>query len=235
MIKSRNILMSALALLIASLWCQEAAAQRGAGGGTTAPPTLHAPDSPQKAPDAEGFLPRWLILEPINIGNQQTENASKAAVKVEYFPNQLTVMPHDGDKVTVGSQELAWHAMDTINYNVNLYIFANALKKSPASALFWAVTVVNCPQDMPNVRLAIGSNASSVWWINGQEVAGIYGDRQTVVDDGVSKRLTLKKGRNVVRCAVINGSGATDFCARFLDAEDKPLTGFTVTLSEDGK
>ena len=95
MIKSRDILKSALALLVASLWCQEAAAQRGAGGGTTAPSTLHAPDSPQKAPDAEGFLPRWLILEPINIGNQQTENASKAAVKVEYFPNQLTVMPHD--------------------------------------------------------------------------------------------------------------------------------------------
>src|ERR1039458_8335138 len=117
MIKSRDILKSALALLVASLWCQEAAAQRGAGGGTTAPSPLHAPDSPQKAPDAEGFLPRWLILEPINIGNQQTENASKAAVKVEYFPNQLTVMPHDGDKVTVGSQELTWHALDTTVYN----------------------------------------------------------------------------------------------------------------------
>jgi len=235
MIKSRNILISALALLVASLCCQEAAAQRGAGRGTTAPPTLRAPDSPQKAPDAEGFLQRWLILEPINIGNQQTENASKAAVKVEYFPSQLTVMPHDWDKVTVGSQELTWHAEDTVNYNVNLYIFANALNKSPAEALFWAVTVVNCPQDMPNVRLAIGSNASSVWWLNGQEVACVYGDRQTVVDDGVSKRLTLKKGPNVLRCAVINGSGATDFCARFLDEEGKPLKGFTLSVGDVAK
>ena len=235
MIKSRNILMSALALLIGSVWCDEAVAQRGAGRGTTAPATLHAPDSPQKAPDAEGFLPRWLVLEPINIGNQQTENASKAAAKVEYFPNQLTVMPHDGDKVMVGSQELTWHAVDTIHYNVNLYLFANALNKSPAGALFWAVTVVNCPQDMPNVRLAIGSNASSVWWVNGQEVAGIYGDRQTVVDDGVSKRLTLRKGPNIVRCAVINGSGATDFCARFLDEEGKPLKELALSLGDAGK
>ena len=83
---------------------------------------------------------------------------------------------------------------------------------------------------MSGVRLAIGSNAASVWWVNGQEVIGIYGDRQTVIDDGVSKRLTLKKGPNIVRAAIVNGGGATDFCARFLDADDKPLKGFTVRL-----
>lgn len=85
-------------------------------------------------------------------------------------------------------------------------------------------------EEMRDVRLTIGSNAASVWWINGQEVIGIYGDRQTVIDDGVSKRLTLKKGPNIIRCVVINGEGATDFCARFLDAREKPLKGFTVSL-----
>ena len=34
---------------------------------------------------------------------------------------------------------------------------------------------------------------------------GIYGDRQTVIDDGVSKRLTLKRGPNIVRAAIVNG------------------------------
>ena len=85
---------------------------------------------------------------------------------------------------------------------------------------------------MQDVRLAIGSNAASVWWVNGKEVAAIYGDRQTVIDDGVSKRLTLQKGPNVVRAAIINAGGATDFCARFLDAEDKPLKAFTVGLGD---
>jgi hypothetical protein len=229
MITLRTILIPASAVLAATVLFAVGGVPGEPG---RVPATFERPDSPTKAPRADGFLQRWLILEPISIGNQQTENASKAAAKVEYFPNQLTVMPHDGDKVTVGSQELTWHAVDTINYNVNLYIFANALNKSPAGALFWAVTVVNCPQDMPNVRLAIGSNASSVWWINGQEVVGIYGDRQTVVDDGVSKRLTLKKGPNVVRCAVINGSGATDFCARFLDSTGKPINGLTISLTD---
>jgi hypothetical protein len=60
---------------------------------------------------------------------------------------------------------------------------------------------------------------------------GIYGDRQTVIDDGVSKRLTLNKGPNVVRAVIVNGGGATDFCARFLDSDDKPLNGFTVNLA----
>jgi hypothetical protein len=71
-----------------------------------------------------------------------------------------------------------------------------------------------------------------VWWVNGKEVIGIYGDRQTVIDDGVSKRLTLNQGPNVVRAAIVNGGGATDFCARFLDAEDRPLKEITVSLRE---
>ena len=35
-----------------------------------------------------------------------------------------------------------------------------------------------------------------------------------------------------MRAAIINGGGATDFCARFLDADDKPLKTFTVSLAE---
>ncbi|PWT91891.1 MAG: sialate O-acetylesterase [Blastocatellia bacterium] len=84
---------------------------------------------------------------------------------------------------------------------------------------------------MHDVRLAIGSNAASVWWVNGKEVIDIYGDRQTVIDDGVSKRLTLNKGINVVRAAIVNGGGATDFCARFLDSQDKPIKDITVNLN----
>lgn len=197
-----------------------------------APPvTLTPPASPLKAPDAQGFIPRWLLLEPI-AANGLSDSAVQAIVKKEYFPNQLTVVPHDGDKVTVGDAQLTWHAVDTKLYNVNLYHFAHALGKPTSNVLFWAVTVVNCPQEIPGVRLAIGSNAASVWWVNGKEVIGIYGDRQTVIDDGVSKRLTLHKGPNIVRAAIVNGGGATDFCARFLDAEDKPLKGYTVTLGE---
>ena len=192
-------------------------------------PTLMSPASPEKAPDPDGFIQRWLLLEPIS-ANGLTDSAVQAAVNKPYFPNQFTFVPHDGEKVAVGPTELTWHAVDTRNYNVNLHHFARALGKPTSDVLFWAVTIVNCPREMRDVRLAIGSNAASVWWVNGKEAAGIYGDRQTVIDDGVSKRLTLQKGPNIVRAAVVNGGGATDFCARFLDGEDRPIKAFTVSV-----
>ena len=222
----RRTVATALALITATVLTATAAES------TVRPPapSLERPASAEKAPNADGFIQRWLILEPIPSNTALTDNAVKESVRKDYFPNQLSAVPHDGDKVTVANRELTWHAVDTKEYNVNLYHFAYARNKPTSFVLFWAVTIVNCPEEMRDVRLAIGSNAASVWWVNGQEVIGIYGDRQTVIDDGVSKRVTLKKGANIVRCAVINGGGATDFCARFLDADDKPLKRFTLSV-----
>lgn len=227
-----NIRMPALVILSGAALLAMAAAAGCAARSPVSSPTYTV--SAGKALHADGFIQRWLILEPIG-ANGLTDSAVQTAVKKEYFPNQLSVIPHDGDTVTVGDRELAWHAVDTNEYNINLYYFAYGLGKPTSNVLFWAATIVNCPQEMPGVRLAIGSNAASVWWVNDQEVIGIYGDRQTVIDDGVSKRLTLKRGPNVVRGAIINGGGATDFCVRFLDGEDKPLKGFTVGVNNTGK
>lgn len=193
-------------------------------------PALCALFSLTAAAPSDGFIQRWLLLEPIPTNGQLTQSAVRAAVAAEYFPDQLTVVPHDGNTVTAGGATLTWHLVDTTDYNVNLYHFAYALKRPTSNVLFWAVTVVDSPREMPGVRLAIGSNAASIWWVNGTEVIGLYNDRQTVIDDGVSKRLTLRKGANVVRAAVINGGGATDFCARFVDADGVPIRDLRVNL-----
>ncbi len=231
MITLRNSLLPGIVVISSSAFFATAAAP---ASGTARPPapSLARPVSAEKSPDAEGFLQRWLILEPIPVSGQLTDSAVQATVKKEYFPNQLAVIPHDGQTVALNGTNFTWHAVDTKEYNVNLYHFAYAIDKPTSYVLFWAVTIVNCPEEMTGVRLAVGSNAASVWWVNGQEVIGIYGDRQTVIDDGVSKRLTLKKGPNVVRCAVINAGGATDFCARFLDMDEKPLKRVTLSVGE---
>ncbi len=215
-------------VVVLSGWAILAAAT---GDGTRLWDHLTRAGSGAKAPNAKGFIQRWVILDPIG-SNGDTQNAVQAAVKTESFPNQLGVVPRDGEKVTVNGETLTWHGVDTDEYNVNLYYLASAFGKTCNNALFWVVAVVNCPEERPGVRLAIGSNSASVWWVNGQEVIGIYGDRQTVVDDGVSKRLTLRPGVNVIRGAVVNRSGAADFCARFLDREDRPLKGFTVSAGD---
>jgi hypothetical protein len=200
------------------------------GGAASVPAsTLSPPKTAEMKPAPDGFIRRWLVLEPIATTGL-TDSIVQAAVKKGPFVTELSAVPGDGEKVNVESAQLTWHAVDTSNYNLNLFHFARSLDKNTSNVLFWVVTVVHAPREIRDVRLAIGSNAASVWWVNGQEVIGIYGDRQTVIDDGVSKRLTLKKGPNVIRAAVVNGGGATDFCARILDASDKPLTDFVVNL-----
>jgi len=233
--KTPSLLIALSILLIAS--AINIAETSGQSGNRSVPsalkqaPTLASPSTPTKAPDDEGFIRRWLVLEPIG-ANGLTDREVQAAVRKEHFPNQFSIIPRDGDTVRVEGSDLTWHAVDLRLYNVNLYHFAYALGKPTSNVLFWAVTVVDCLDEMKDVRLAIGSNAASVWWVNGKEVISIYGDRQTVIDDGVSKRITLGKGPNVVRCAVINGGGATDFCARFLDKDDAPVKGFVVNLAK---
>ena len=195
-------------------------------------PSLARPTSPAKSPNADGFLQRWLLLEPIRVNGQLTDSAVRAAVAASDIANRSTTLPADGGTVTIGDATLGWHAVDTSFYNVNLYHFAYALNQPTSNVLFWATTMVNAPREMSGVRLAIGSNAASLWWVNGQEVIGIYNERQAVIDDGVSKRLTLKKGPNVIRAAIVNAGGATDFCARFLDEAGQPVTGITVSLTD---
>lgn len=208
-------------------------AKAAAAPRTMAPYFVPAGKGP-KAPDADGFLQRWLLLEPINKPNRSntvfTDTYVRATLTADYFPNQFTVVPHAGDKVTVGNQELAWHALDATNFDVKLFNFAYGLDKQTYGVIFWAVTVVNSPREIKNVRLAVGSNSASMWWLNGEDVADLFNDRRMVMDDVVSKPLTLNKGRNVLRGAVINGPGLSDFCVRFVDDDGKPIRDITTSL-----
>jgi hypothetical protein len=186
-----------------------------------------------KAPDADGFIQRWLLLEPINKPNRSnnvfTDSYLRKAFDTLYFKNQFTVIPKDGEKVKVGDQELKWHALDSKNFNVKLFRFAYGLHKPVYGVLFWAVTVVNCPHEMKNVRMAVGSNSASMWWLNGKEAVLLSGDRRMVMDDCVSNRLTLNKGKNIIRGAIINGPGMSDFCVRILDEKGEPIKNITIS------
>ena len=44
-----------------------------------------------------------------------------------------------------------------------------------------------------------------------------------MVDDAVSNRLTVHRGANVTRAAILNAGGATDCRARLLDDNDPPF------------
>lgn len=184
-------------------------------------------------PDADGFVGRWLMLEPIEKPNRTntvfTDSYLRDAFTTEYFPGQFTKWPRNGEKEKVGKQKLQWHALDSNLFNVKLFRFATNLEKPYYGVLFWVVTAIDCDEDIPDVRMSVGSNSASMWWLNGEEAVLLSGDRRMVQDDCLSKRLTLKKGRNIIRGAVINGPGMSDFCLRFLDENGKPVNNFTVS------
>ena len=191
-----------------------------------------APDATPSTPDKDGFIRRWMLLEPIKQDIRSnvifTDTWLNEAFAKTYFKDQQTIVPRNGQKVKAGSQTLTWRALDSENYNVKLFRFAERWGQQTYGSLFWGVTVIDCPEDMTNVRLAAGSNGASVWWLNGEEVLLLSGDRRMVVDDGMSARLTLKKGRNILRCAVINGPGLSDMCVRFLNENNQPITNLQI-------
>ena len=187
------------------------------------------------APESDGFIRRWTILEPIakSISSNAllTDDYMSEVMSETYFKDQFTVIPVDGSKVKYGKTSLVWHALDSKRFYVNLLRFAQGLGKEFFEQMYWAVTIIDCEEDIPNVRLAGGVNSGAVWYLNGQEVLKFTNDRDLVVDDCASKRITLKKGRNILRGAVLNGQGMATFCLRFLDEKGEPVTNFTVSSS----
>lgn len=212
------------------------------------------------APDSEGFIRRWMLLEPISKPNSSNKVFSMAytreAITTEYFPNQFSVLPKDGDKVKVKMEyqppvnlssnratpktadmpdfvnaTLQWHALDSDHFFVKLFRFATGLDKDRFGVLFWSVCVINCDEDIEDVRLSIGSNCGAMWTLNGEELLLLATDRHMGVDSAVSKRVTLHKGKNILRGATINGVGMSEFCARFIDDAGNPITNFTVSCN----
>ena len=184
-------------------------------------------------PNADGFICRWLILEPIEKPNRSntvfTDSYLRDVFNTEYFPGQNTFWPKEGQKVKVGKQTLKWHSLDSNLFNVKLFRFATGLEKKYYGVLFLVVTAIDCEEEIRDVRMSVGSNSASMWWLNGEEAVLLSGDRRMVMDDCMSKRLTLKKGRNIIRGAIINGPGMSDFCLRFLNEAGEPVTNFTIS------
>ncbi len=187
----------------------------------------------KKAPDAEGFIQRWLVLEPVKKdiarNNILTNSYLRTTFSADNFSSDYTTIPKNAETIKVGNQELKWYALDSKAFNFNLYNFLYAIDKPKYGVLFWLVTVVNCAEEIKNVRLAAGCNSSSMWWLNGEEALTLSGDRDLIADNGTSARLTLKKGKNIIRGAVINGPGMANFCVRFLDEKGLPVKNISIS------
>lgn len=205
-------------------------------GDTTHTLTKHflLSSSAPKAPDAKGFIQRWLVLEPVkkNIARNNiiTDSYLKTTFSADNFSNDYNNIPKNGETIKIGEQNLKWHALDSKAFNFNLYHFTYALNQPRFGILVWLVTVINCTEDIENVRLSAGCNSGSMWWLNGQEAMVLSGDRDMIADNVTSSRITLKKGKNIIRGAVINGPGMANFAVRVLNEKGEPIKNFTTSF-----
>ena len=189
-------------------------------------------------PDDEGFIRNWVILEPIPLGDTagtHEEETQKPMLNKQYFDGQKDAMPQDGDKVKVDNKELAWHAHGASDYAIDLEKVAADASKEPTNALFLGVAYIIVPEQKDGVKLAIGSDDSSVWWLNGAEAIRVYSGRGVDKDQDTAENLTLKKGLNVLKFAVINGDGPTGACARFMDKSGSPVKEITIVTAPPKK
>ncbi len=170
-------------------------------------------------PDAQGYIRRWQLREPVS------QDIRSNTVFTNSWLRQLLA-----DQQARSLKKARWYTFDSETYNVRLFRFAERYGRQAYGNLFWCETVIYCPEEISDVRLAAGSNGASAWWLNGEEALLLEGDRRMVEDDGVSQRLTLRQGRNILRCAVVNGPGLSDMCVRFIDEKGNPITNYTVNI-----
>lgn len=186
------------------------------------------------SPDEDGFIRRWLLLEPIPMPIKSnvvfTDSYLKEKFNTSFFPSPAAVLPKAGTTVRVGRNKLKWHALDSKLFNVKLFRFATSFNKPKYGVMFWTVSVIDSPEEMHDVRLAVGSNSASMWWLNGEETVMLQGDRRMVKDDVVSKKIVLNKGRNILHGAVINGPGMSDFCIRLIDGQGNPVRNISINV-----
>jgi len=183
-------------------------------------------------PDDEGFIRNWLVVGPIALGEKAStheEDSQKEFFNKEYWTGQKKAMPKNGDKVTVDGKEFAWKAAASEEAIVDLNKVYDGTNTQ--NSLVLGVVYLIADADLEGLKLKTGSDDSSMWTLNDKELKRFYAGRAAEKDQDTIEGVTLKKGVNVLRMAVINGDGEYGICARFTDKDDKAVAGFKVSLT----
>lgn len=175
-------------------------------------------------PDSQGYIRNWLILAPIVFPEGR---AGTDLIYDDQIKNEGTLKPKAGDKLTINGKELSWTA---ITASTNYFDFNGALKSTYDRALGYAVTYIECNEEMPGVIMALGSNDQGRLYLNGVDIY-LFSEPRTLELDADKGRVTLKKGLNVIVFKIFNEQGNWQGAMRFLDKSGAPLTNLKVKLS----
>ena len=188
----------------------------------TLAPYFTTATSQPKAPDADGFLQRWMLLEPIVKPNRTntvfTGTYVRNALNTQYFPDQFAVLPRSGDTETVAGQALASlgaavdGAAERLAGNAGRLVYAGA----GSSGLLAAIDAVELgpTYDWPEHRMAVflaggldlaaGEDAPPERvLVDGHGAHRLHDPRDGAVDEGFAKA-----ARNLPKVDVLPTQGA---------------------------
>lgn len=174
-------------------------------------------------PDSDGYIRNWLMLAPIAIRDGET--CADALLK-DLIPQESTLRPKAGDKVTVGGKELSWRAVTAATNYVD---FNETLKSINDHVAGYVVTYVECDADTPDVVMAVASNDQGRIYFNGIDIYAFTEARPLLLDADKGK-VTLKKGTNVIVFKITNEQNSWQGAMRLLDKSGAPLKQIRIKL-----
>jgi len=177
------------------------------------------------APRRDGFISDWLVLSPIQL---ESDADGAAAIDKNQIPDEGSLKPKAGDKVTVGGKEFTWQKVKAGEY----YLDLNELAKQPTEkTVAYAVCYIRSETERKNLQLKMGSNDQGKVYLNGKLLLKTSEPRGLNQDDDVARDVTLNKGMNVVVFKIFN-EGGSDWqgCLRFAEANGKVITDLVVRL-----
>ena len=187
-----------------------------------------APQEKTYGPDDEGYIRNWLVLGPIpNEARSRGENE----VDRNQLPDEGTLAPKAGEKVTVREKYLTWKKYQTPRF----YVDFNEWLKHPENVreenvLGYIVAYVHSDRERTKLQCRMISNDQGKLYLNGKTLLKFTSTRAIVKgEEDIAKGVTLRKGLNVVVFKIINESNNWGGCVRFTDAKGKPVTDIRMT------
>lgn len=175
--------------------------------------------------DRDGFIQRWLLLAPIDLGNEPDFGK---VFNTDYIKGESKVRPKQGESLEIGEVGLTWRE---VRGEEGVVDFHKLLGGEQPNTVAYLAVYIDASDEQNEVYLRIGSDDACRVWLNGKEVvsANTFRALKKDSDEAIVK---LLKGKNILLAKVINGGGDFAFCARFTDVDGKPFVNLTASVRE---
>jgi len=168
------------------------------------------------------FVTKWVVLGPFTFaetdfgGDPQT-----AATDKEFMPNEAAL---DGTQAPPAGSKAAWKVNDFKSGSTAGMIDLDSFYSTPDHATAYAVAWINCPQEIKDAKLLVGSDDYVKVWINGKLVHTYKTERRAgEPDQDVVANIALKKGINRVVVKCVDVVLDWNFYLRFTDKDSKAI------------